>query len=197
MNGDALADLAALLRERNAIDSAISRIIGRPALAGHIGEWIAARIFDIELELSATAKGFDGVFRSGPAAGNTVNVKIYGQRAGLLDMNIIHPTDFYLVLSGAAAPAASSRGKERPWGVQAVHLFEATQLHAEQTARGVKIGNESSVRNSQWAAAEIFPRSNSAYPLTDTQRQELAQLDFREAQPVETEVTRTGRDTHL
>jgi hypothetical protein len=37
--------------------------------AGHLGEWIASVVFDIELESSASAKGIDGRFRSGPLRG--------------------------------------------------------------------------------------------------------------------------------
>ncbi|GAB5900761.1 hypothetical protein OKHIL_65700 [Mycolicibacterium mageritense] len=48
--GDAeLAELVALLRERNALDARLGRLLERPVNTGSIGEWIAARIFDIEL----------------------------------------------------------------------------------------------------------------------------------------------------
>jgi len=52
-----------------------------------MGEWIASKVFDIQLEDSAVAKAIDGRFRSGPLAGKTVNIKIYGKREGLLDTN--------------------------------------------------------------------------------------------------------------
>ena len=42
-----LEELAGLLRERNAVDARIGRLINRPMTAGHAGEWIASRIFDI------------------------------------------------------------------------------------------------------------------------------------------------------
>jgi hypothetical protein len=45
-----IAKIADLLRERNVIDDAIAKIIGRPMTSGHLGEWIAAQIFDIALE---------------------------------------------------------------------------------------------------------------------------------------------------
>src|SRR4051794_10887323 len=44
-----LARLADLLREKNAIDREIAAVLGRPALQGHAGEYIAAAVFDIEL----------------------------------------------------------------------------------------------------------------------------------------------------
>jgi hypothetical protein len=49
-----------LLRDRNTIDAKIATIIGRPMTAGHLGEWIAARIFGMALEPSATATAIDG-----------------------------------------------------------------------------------------------------------------------------------------
>lgn len=81
-----LERLASLLGQRNAVDADIASVIGRPAVVGHIGEFIAAEVFDIDLERSATRPGYDGVFRSGPLAGATVNIKFYGKREGLLDI---------------------------------------------------------------------------------------------------------------
>jgi hypothetical protein len=85
MGHDKIARLSDLFHARNAIDEQIADVIGRPALAGHVGEWIASQVFDIELEQSASAKAIDGRFRAGPLAGRTVNIKFYGKREGLLD----------------------------------------------------------------------------------------------------------------
>jgi hypothetical protein len=63
---DELAQIARLLTERNAIDDTIAAIIDRPMTSGHLGEWIAAQVFDIELERSAATAAIDGRFRSGP-----------------------------------------------------------------------------------------------------------------------------------
>jgi hypothetical protein len=41
-------------------------IIQRPMASGHLGEWVASRIFDIELAAVAVEPGFDGRFRSLP-----------------------------------------------------------------------------------------------------------------------------------
>ena len=49
-----LAEMARLLAHRNLVDEEIARILARPAHPGHLGEWIAARVFDIELEVPAT-----------------------------------------------------------------------------------------------------------------------------------------------
>jgi hypothetical protein len=54
---------AALLRECNAIDAEMAQLIDRPMTSGHLGEWIAAHVFDIELEASAVAASIDGRFR--------------------------------------------------------------------------------------------------------------------------------------
>ena len=105
-----LTDLADLIRERNAIEEQMGAIIGRPGLLGHVGEFIASRVFDIKLEHSAAAKGIDGRFTSGPLAGQTVNVKWCAKREGLLDIRPDALPDYYLVLAGPKAAPVSSRG---------------------------------------------------------------------------------------
>src|SRR5690348_15442767 len=72
---DQLERVAELLARRNEIDRDIADVIKRPMTAGHLGEWVAAQIFDIQLEDSAVATAIDGIFRSGQLAGRTVNVK--------------------------------------------------------------------------------------------------------------------------
>lgn len=52
--------VAKLIAQHNAVDAEISAIIGRPALPGHLGEWIAAHVFELQLESSAAAKSIDG-----------------------------------------------------------------------------------------------------------------------------------------
>lgn len=120
--------LAALIKQRNAVDKDISEIIGRPAERGHIGEFVAAEIFDIELHESATHKGSDGIFRRGRLAGCTVNIKSYGKREGVLDMKREDPPEFYLALTGPKTTAASSRGTSRAWVISSVFLFNHNEL---------------------------------------------------------------------
>jgi len=67
-----LEKLVTLLSEMNSIGEKVSEITQRPATIGHTGEYIAAEIFDIELEESANAKGFDGQFRNGSLAGSRI-----------------------------------------------------------------------------------------------------------------------------
>lgn len=161
--------VARLIQERNRIDAALSACIRRPALPGHLGDWIAAQVFGIELEQHTTAKGVDGRF----ADGRTVNIRWYLKRDNLLDLREEGP-DRYLVLTGPKAPAESSLGTVRPMVIDAVYLFDAAAVVAELRARGCKIGVASSVRGHLWEAAEIYPRHNPAFVLNDEQRELLA-----------------------
>src|SRR5437763_303104 len=95
-----LQQLAALVKERNAVDDQIAALIGRPAERGHTGEYLAAAIFGITLHESAVYKGSDGRFAAGPLAGRSVNVKWYGTQQGLLDLHLEGAPDDYLVLTG-------------------------------------------------------------------------------------------------
>ena len=110
MTDDEVAHIARLLSQRNAIDDTIAAVIRRPMAAGHLGEWIAAQVFDIELEQSAVTAAIDGQFRSGPLQGCTVNVKWYQKLEGLLDMSESSALDYYLVLTGPRSAALTSRG---------------------------------------------------------------------------------------
>lgn len=170
-----LAELAALLRERNALDARLGRLLNRPVNTGHIGEWIAARIFDVELENAANAAGYDGRFTTGDAlAGRSVNVKAYTKHEAILDINLSAPLDYYLVFTGRKAAGGSSRGTIRPFCIDAVFLFDAARLHNELKGRGVKIGVATGVRRVQWEAAEIYPRPhNGDLVVTDWQRRQL------------------------
>ena len=170
---DVLERLAALLKQRNAIDRGIAGILDRPALSGHFGEFVASRVFDIELHDSAVRKDSDGRFASGPHAGKTVQVKFYAKREGVLDMSTDVQPHFYIVLTGPWTPAVSSRGTTRPWVIEAAYLFDGPSL-VSRLAGKVKIGVATSVRNAFWDEAEIYPRNNPAFPLSPAQRDMLA-----------------------
>ena len=169
-----LPALARLLRERAIIDAQIAQLIGRPAHAGHIGEYIAAAIFDIALHESANHPGSDGVFSSGVLAGKTVNIKLYSKNAGFLDIvgsavAADHP-DIYLVMVGRRATALSSKGTSTPIAIESVHLFESDQLLATLVERGVFLGIGTSVRNVDWQAAMVYPESkHPTFTMTDEQ----------------------------
>lgn len=177
-NTNAEADLhrlASLFKLRNDIDNQIASLIDRPASIGHLGEYIASAIFDIDLATSAVNKGHDGVFRTGPLAGQTVNIKMYGKLENLLDINPAAPADTYLVLAGPRATSGTSRGGTRPLVIESVHLFKSSDLIPFLRARGVKIGVATSVPKALWAEAEIFPSmTSSTMALNQEQRDQLA-----------------------
>jgi hypothetical protein len=169
-----LTRLAELIRSRNTIDAEIAGIIGRPAEKGHLGEYVAAHIFDIRLNESASTRAYDGRFASGPLAGRSVDIKYYGKQEGILDISTGELPDFYLVLTGEPGPAVSSKGKTRPWTIQRVYLFESSRLCEDLRDRGLQIGVASSLRSALWDEAETFPRQyNRLLLLTDEQRRLL------------------------
>lgn len=172
---DELHHLAQLLNERNEIDAQIAAIIRRPAWAGHIGEYVASRIFDITLHPSASNKGSDGHFNTGPLAGRSVNVKWYGKMERLLDVNLDAIPDYYLVFAGPSAPAMSSRDGDRPWVISSVYLFGAPALLQSLRSGKAKVGIATSVKKAMWDEAEIYPQQhNSHLLLTDAQHAQLA-----------------------
>lgn len=172
-----LARLAALIQQRNAIDQEIAQLIGRPALIGHVGEYIASRLFGIDLMASASHKGIDGYFGDGPLAGRSVNIKWYAKLDGALDITPAALPDTYLVLAGPPDSALSSRGATRPWLIDAVYLFDAVALVEHLRRLGVKIGVATSVRRALWQAAQVYPEPNNpALPLSEAQRARLAQF---------------------
>jgi hypothetical protein len=174
MDEELLTHAAQLLRARNGIEADLARITGRPASTGHLGEWIASLIFDIQLEVSASAKGIDGRFRSGPLRGRTVNVKCYMKHQGLLDTTDHDALEYYLILAGPAVPAGSSRGTTASWCIDSVYVFDAQRLKTEQLGRGVKLGIASSVTKAQWLRAEVYPRSTcTLLPVTPDQETAL------------------------
>ena len=163
--------LASLIRHRNAVDKEIAAVIGRPAQTGHIGEFIVAQVFDVELHDSAVQKGSDGRFTNASHEGKTVEIKYYPKLEGLLDMKTDSQPDFYLVLTGPRATAVSSRGTTRPWVIESAYLFDAAALISRLTT---KIGIATSVRREFWDEAEIYPRRNPNFMLTQAQRDTLA-----------------------
>lgn len=60
---------AELIRAKNGADLSIARVLGRQALSGNIGEFVAARVFGIDLMPSGSHAGYDGVFSAPPLAG--------------------------------------------------------------------------------------------------------------------------------
>lgn len=169
-----LARLAELIKYKNSIDNMIASHIGRPALSSHIGEYIAAHIFDIELCSNANQKAIDGTFRSGVLAGKTVNIKCYGKKENLLDIAPEGFPDYYLVLTGPKSQAISSKGQTRPFLISFAFLFNGTELINILKSRGVKIGIATSVKGVLWDEAEIYPNHNPKFPLSKESRETLS-----------------------
>jgi len=166
-----LVNLAKLLNQRNKIDSQISNLIGRPAMAGHLGEFIASKIFEISLMKSASHKGFDGHFNAETLAGRSVNIKLYSEQQGILDIPPDESVDFFLVLTGPKSKSMSSRGQARPFCIESVFLFDARVLVAELRRAGVKIGIATSVKKQWWEKAEIYPiQRNREFVLAEKQQ---------------------------
>ena len=151
-------------------------MIGRPAQQGHFGEFVAAKIFGIQLHSSVTNKGSDGVFETGSLQGKTVEIKYYPKRE-VLDLKTSTPPDFYLAITGPKGEAETSRGKTRPWVIEAVYLFNETDLMRKLTGK-VKIGTATSIRQGLWDEAEIYPKQhNRLLKLSQDQRDLLALFD--------------------
>jgi len=161
--------LSGFLRARNALNLEITLLIGRPASTGNLGEFIAARIFDIHLAASGVNPGNDGVFASGPLAGRSVNVKMYSGDDALLDVGA-HAADYYLVLRGPRA--GSTKGPSTlPFRIDAVYLFEMIALGQGLIDSGVKVGIATSVRRAIWDLAQVYPVTGRTPPMTLTPQQ--------------------------
>lgn len=145
--------LTSLILHRNRIEVEGSRILGRPFIIGHIGEFIASEIFDIELNASASTRGHDGYFRSGQLASKTVNIKYYSRKGYILDMCKNSAPDYYLVLMGS-----SNKREIAPWDIETVYLFNSEALTRNLEGR-VKIGVATSVKKEYWEAAMIYPNN--------------------------------------
>ena len=171
---DDLRELALLLKQRNAVEASISRLTRRPALTGHLGEFIASRVFEIDLASSANSRAMDGRFRSGSLEGRTVNIKCYPKLESL-DMREDALPDYFLVLTGPRNKATTSQGSVRPFVIDSVYLFATDSLCGELRARAVKIQTSTSLLRSQWDAAELYPTTRcSFYRISDAQRAMLA-----------------------
>ena len=170
-----LKKLADHLRRRNSIDDEIAAMIDRPAHSSHLGEFVAAEIFNIKLAESAVQKGSDGHFISGPITGRSVNVKKYSLDNCILAIRPNAIPDYYLVLTGPRSSAMSSRGTSQPWTIEAAYLFKANPLIQDLRQRGIKLNERTSVRRQYWDEAQIYPtQANRTLVLTPDQKRLLA-----------------------
>lgn len=162
--------LAELIRQRNALEEEIAAITNRPALMGHLGEFIAARIFEIQLAQGANTKAIDGHFSQGSLAGRSVNVKWYGKKEHILDLCTNGSPDFYLVFTGPLLVVNQSR--TRPWLIEHAYLFDSCELDSLITC---KKGIATSVRKHIWESFELYPNPRCPHlVLSADQRAALA-----------------------
>jgi hypothetical protein len=169
-----LAQLASLIKRRNAVEQEITALSGRPAAIGHLGEYIAAEIFHIALVDSASEKTIDGHFTTGPLVGRSVNIKWYAMQEGLLDITPTLQPDYFLVLAGPKPNGLLRRGP-RPWLIESVHCFSGPELIEVLQMRPVNIGIATSVRRELWSKAEVYSHQNNPQLIvSDEQRRLLA-----------------------
>jgi len=168
--------LAKLIQDRNKVSEEIAKIINRPALNSHIGEYIASQIFDISLNESANVKGTDGFFKTGPLRDKSVNIKLYGKKENILDISPGYLADYYLVLSGDTGDLSSSRGKTRPLIISQVFLFNMNELMRRLRISGVKIGMATSIRKLEWEKAMVYPVQNNMEFVLSNEQVELLRL---------------------
>ena len=175
-----LEHLANAISQQNSASAHVASIIGRPALRGHIGEFIASRVFNIQLHESASEKGSDGFFVEGSIAGRSVNVKFYGQHECLLDMPNAAVPDLFLVLTGPKGSATSSSGQVRPICINHVFLIPGTEALADALSRNVSVGAATSFPGSFWDEHEVYPASRSKeLDLTQDQVRLLGQFSCK------------------
>jgi len=175
---ETLHQLAALLKQRAPIDAQIANLLGVPADTGSIGEYIAARIFGIDLNLSRSEKAHDGYFQRGQLAGQRVNVKCYLSFTRHLDIDPENIPDYYLVLT--ADLQTGKPALERPLIIQSVFLFHAQTLIAEldrrrqQKQKTLMLNEATYVHADLWQSAQIYPiQQHSLLPVEEKERQLL------------------------
>jgi hypothetical protein len=172
---DALNQLADAIRQRNQAEDRIATIVGRPVSAGTLYQFVACRVFDIDLD-GPDCDVLHGVgrFCSGPLAGRSVAVRRTGVSTRSLDITIDPLPDFILVMACSDAVSVSPEFDARPSLVDRVYLFDAGRLVAELEGRGRKVGAGTVVDRLTWQAAEIYPQQRSGhYLLSGAQRHAL------------------------
>lgn len=154
-----IEEFSQLIHQRNEIDHKIVKYIEWPAEKGHIAEWIASKVFPIELNGNSNQPEYDGVFNSGSLKGKFVDIKYHAVNNHLLNINSKLTNDVYLlVFTGPYETAQSSRDKDRPFCISNIYLFNENELYMELKDR-VKISVATSVKKKYWDENEIYPNS--------------------------------------
>ena len=164
--------LLTLLKERNSISRKISKhTCGLPVHTGRHGEFIASRIFNIELNTDPKEAGHDGKFRSPKLLEcKTVNIKWYTARETILSLKTGNDKpDYYLVMTGPEKPCMEI---SRPLVIHSVFLFDREKLEHDLTVPIRR--NATSVKKTLWCKAEIYPNhKNKDLDLGPEQEREL------------------------
>lgn len=175
-----LEQLAKAIPHLNSASAHVASIIGRPAERGHIGEFIASRVFNIRLHTSATERGSDGFFIDGPHLGKNVNIKFYGKREGILDIRSDAVPDLFLVMTGPKSTSSSSSGSVRPICIEYVFLIPGNEAICSAESRNVMIREATSFPGSFWDEHEVYPASRSKeLNLTQDQIRSLELFSFK------------------
>ncbi len=162
---DEIEKLADLLKDRNRIDQQITEIIGRPAEKGHISEWIASKVFPIELNRNRNEKDYDGIFTEGSLKGKKVDIKYYTVNQHQIDLNPEISEDVYLlVFTGPYRSASSSEKQNRPFCISNIYIFNEREL-CDKVKNGVKVGKATSVKEEYWDRREIYPEDKLDFGL--------------------------------
>ena len=109
-----------------------------------------------------------------------MNVKWYGKREGILDINPDGVPHCYLVMTGPKAAAMTSRGQTLPWVITEVFLFDAPALVKRFRVQKRRLGVAAYVRQHEWEAARIYPEAAPGPLLTLTDVQQGALRLFAE-----------------
>lgn len=168
---DDLPRLASLLKSRNTVDERLAQHIGRTAQVNHVGEYIAAQVFHIQLEDAGKQRGYDGRFTLGPLAGRTVDIQWRPRRDNQMNLKPELLPDYFLIFTGPEAPISALA---TPWLISSIFLFQAQDLLTALRERGVQLGNGTSVTGPLWERAELYPvPRNPRLPLDEEQRKLL------------------------
>lgn len=171
-----LEQLAIAIRNKNAADESVARIIGRPARIDQTGAYIASSIFGIKLEQASKGKTPQIQFTTGSLKGRSVDIKWYSKMEGLLDIDPDRLPDYYLILTGPIGDATSTREATRPWLISFVYIFDAHVLVDQMDTRRIKPETPTSVAKQLWQEAELYPEQKSDMLILNNEQRRLLSL---------------------
>ena len=170
-----LKQLSSLLVRRNAIDEKITALIGRPAIRGHVGEWIAQEIFKVKAGKIRESEGLRRPVYRRSAGRTDGECEVVRQARGAARHQSSQRPGQYLVLTGPKAEATTSKGQTRPLVITEVFLFDASALVEQFKVQKRRLGVAASVRQHEWKTARVYPKAapGARLTLTDAQREAL------------------------